>query len=239
MLDGDYYLMNAEFDSDMLHKGNGGGRDSLLRPLPDDDPTDNKVRMVYTWSELGAGLSGARVRLRLTNFYEQLDYDWEEHDWNKEYLCYGQWDFGWMTVNFADNVRHIPLEEDLPIEGGDGLLLVDEVAVSPLGVTFHFANKPWYVDWCEQWFDPMLEETVSILDVDGNPLPVYCDRSGQDVDAGKAYRDYGEAGIYAGWTCYYRFGQRQTDYPRKGNFMVVDVSRIAALKVGGVTVPLQ
>ena len=69
VLDGDYYLMNAEFDSDMLHKGNGGGRDSLLRPLPDDDPTDNKVRMVYTWSELGAGLSGARVRLRLTNFY--------------------------------------------------------------------------------------------------------------------------------------------------------------------------
>ena len=239
VLDGDYYLMNAEFDSDMLHKGNGGGRDSLLRPLPDDDPTDNKVRMVYTWSELGAGLSGARVRLRLTNFYEQLDYDWEEHDWNKEYLCYGQWDFGWMTVNFADNVRHIPLEEDLPIEGGDGLLLVDEVAVSPLGVTFHFANKPWYVDWCEQWFDPMLEETVSVLDVDGNPLPVYCDRSGQDVDAGKAYRDYGKVGIYAGWTCYYRFGQRQTDYPRKGNFMVVDVSRIAALNVGGVTVPLQ
>lgn len=133
VLDGDYYLMNAEFDSDMLHKGNGGGRDSLLRPLPDDDPTDNKVRMVYAWSELGAGLSGARVRLRLTNFYEQLDYDWEAHDWNKEYLCYGQWDFGWMTVNFADNVRHIPLEEDLPIEGGDGLLLVDEVAVSPLG----------------------------------------------------------------------------------------------------------
>ena len=85
----------------------------------------------------------------------------------------------------------------------------------------------------------MLEETVSVLDVDGNPLPVYCHRSGQDMDAGKAYRDYGEGAMYAGWTCYYRFGEQHTGYPRKENFMVVDVSRIAALKVGGVTVPLQ
>ena len=52
--------VNAEFDSNMLSKGNGGGRDHFLRPLPDNDPTDNKIRMVYAWSELGAGLSGAK-----------------------------------------------------------------------------------------------------------------------------------------------------------------------------------
>lgn len=239
VLDGDYYLMDAEFDSDMLHKGNGGGRDSLLRPLPDDDPADNRVRMVYEWSELGAGLSGARVRLRLTNFYEQLDYNWEENDWNKEYLSRGQWDFGWMTADFADNVRHIPLAEDIPIEGGDGLLLVDEVVISPLGVSFSFANKPWSVDWCDAWFYPMLEETVAVLDADGNPLPIYCSRSGQDIDAGKPYRDYGEAAIYAGWTCYYRFGEQQTGCPSRESFMVVDLERIAALTVGGTTIPLQ
>ena len=239
VLDGDYYLMNAEFDSNMLHKGNGGGWDSLLRPLPDNDPTDNKVRMVYEWSALGAGLSGAKVRLRLTNFFEQFDYNWEERDWNKEYLSDGQWDFGWMTVDFADNVKHIPLEEDIPIEGGDGLLLVDEIAVSPLGVTFHFANKPWSVDWCEQWFYPMLKETVAVLDAEGDPLPIYCARSGQDVDAGKAHRDYGKGAMYAGWTCYYRFGEKCTDDPRRESFTVIDLDRIAALNVGGVTIPLR
>lgn len=239
VLDGDYYLMNAEFDSNMLHKGNGGGWDSLLRPLPDGNPTDNKVRMVYEWSALGAGLSGAKVRLRLTNFYEQLDYNWGKHDWNKEYLSDGEWDFGWMTADFADNVRHISLTEDIPIEGGDGLLLVDEVVVSPLGVTFSFANKPWSVDWCDEWFYPMLEETVAVLDEDGNSLPIYCSRSGQDVDAGRAYRDYGEDAMYAGWTCYYRFGEQSTDYPRKESFTVIDLDRIAELTVGGVTIPLK
>ena len=240
VLDGAYYLMNAEFDSNMLSKGNGGGRDHFLRPLPDNAPTDNKIRMVYAWSELGAGLSGAKVRLKLTNFYEQLDYDWEAHDWNKEYLSCGQWDFGWMTADYADNVKHIPLEEDIPLEGGDGLLLVDEIVVSPLGVTFHFANRPWSVDWCDEWFHPMLEETVTVLDTDGNPIPLYASRSGQDVDAGKAYRDYGENAIYAGWTCYYRFGEKPAlSYPSKETFTVIDMDRIAAFSVGGGTIPVR
>lgn len=240
VLDGGYYLMNAEFDSNMLSKGNGGGWDHFLRTLPDDDPTDNKVRMVYEWSALGAGLSGAKVRLKLANFYEQLDYNWEAHDWNKEYLSYGEWDFGWMTADYADNVKHIPLEEDIPIEGGDGLLLVDEIVVSPLGVTFHFANRPWSVDWCDGWFHSMLEETVTVLDTDGNPLPLYASRSGQDIDAGKAYRSYGENAIYAGWTCYYRFGEEPAlNYPTKETFMVVDMDRIASFSVGGVTIPVR
>lgn len=237
VLDGDYYLMNAEFDSNMLHKGNGGGWDSLLRPLPDDDPTDNKVRMVYEWYELGAGLSGARVRLKLSNFYEQFDYNWDEHDWNKEYLSNGEWDFGWMTADYTSTVKHIAIE-DIPIEGGDGLLLVDEVAVSPLGIRFSFANQRWGVDWVDTWFWPMVEETLSVRDVNGDPIPIYCSRSGQDIDAGKSYR--GE-GMYAGWTCYYRFGEKPdyTDNCRKENFALVDVDRVASLSVGGVTIPLQ
>lgn len=241
VLDGDYYLMNAEFDSNMLHKGNGGGWDSLLRPLPDDDPTDNRVRMVYGWSARGAGLSGAQVRLKLTNFYEEFNYNWEERDWNKEYLSEGTWDFGWMTVDFADNVRHIPLAEDIPIPGGDGLLLVDEVVVSPLGVTFHFANKPWSSDWYEDWFAPMLEETLAVLDTDGNPIPLNIVHSGQDMDAGKDYRDYGEGAIYAGWTCHCRFGLGP-DYAAehyRDDITVIDMDRIASLTVGGVTIPLQ
>ncbi|MBD5160611.1 MAG: hypothetical protein HDT14_01025 [Oscillibacter sp.] len=238
VLDGDYYLMNADFDSNMRYKGNGGGSDLLLRPLPDDDPTDNKVRMVYEWSEMGAGLSGARVRLKLTNFYEQFDYNWEEHDWNKEYLSYGEWDFGWMTANYTNTVKHIPLEEDIPIEGGDGLMLVDEIVVSPLGISFSFANQSWLVDWVEDWFQPMLEESLAILDIDGNPIPLYYSRAGQDINAGKAYR--GE-GMYAGWTCYYRFGEAPdyTDSHRKESFTVVDIDRIASMSVGGVTIPVR
>lgn len=241
VLDGEYYLMNAEFDSNMLHAGNGGGRDLLLRPLPDDDPTDNKVRMVYRWNELGAGLNGARVRLRLTDFYEEFDYNWEEQDWNKEYLSHGEWDFGWMTVNYANTVKHIPLEEDIPIEGGDGLLLVDEVVVSPLGISFSFANQSWGVDWCENWFYPMLRETVAVLDADGDPVPIYCSRSGQDINAGKAYRDYGEKAIYAGWTCYYRFGEKPdyTDIHRRESFTVVDVDSLTAISICGVMIPLK
>lgn len=237
VLDGDYYLMNAEFDSNMRYKGNGGGEDHLLRPLPDDDPSDNKVRMVYGWSEMGAGLSGAQVRLKLTNFFEQFDYNWDEHDWNKEYLSYGEWDFGWMTADYTNTVRHIPVE-DTPVEGGDGLMLVDEVIVSPLGISFSFANRPWYSDWCEEWFYPMLEETLTVWDVDGNPVPIYYSRAGQDINAGKAYR--GE-GLYAGWTCYYRFGEEPdySDNHRKETFTVVDVDRIAAVTVGGITIPVQ
>ena len=237
VLDGDYYLMNADFDSNMLHKGNGGGWDNLLRPLPDSDPTDNKIRMVYEWSAMGAGLSGARVRLKLNNFFEQFDYNWDEHDWNKEYLSCGEWDFGWMTADFTSTVRHIPIK-DTPIEGGDGLMLVDEVVVSPLGISFSFANQRWLVDWCEEWFDPMLENTLTVWDVDGNPLPLYYSRAGQDINAGKAYRG---DGMYAGWTCYYRFGEEPdyADNHRKENFTVVDIDQIASMSVGGVTVPLQ
>lgn len=238
VLDGDYYLMDAEFDSNMRSKGNGGGWDSLLRPLPDDDSTDNKVRMVYGWSEMGAGLSGARVRLKLNNFFEQFDYNWDEHDWNKEYLSYGEWDFGWMTADYTNSVKHIPLEEDILIEGGDGLLLADEVVASPLGVSFSFANQQWHLDWVEDWFIPMVEETLTVWDVDGNPIPLYCSRSGQDINAGKAYR--GE-GMYAGWTCYYRFGEEPdyTDQHRKENLTLVDMDRIASVSVGGVTIPVQ
>lgn len=238
VLDGDYYLMNAEFDSNMKHKGNGGGRDSLLRPLPDDDPTDNKVRMVYAWSELGAGLSGAQVRLKLNNFFEQFDYNWDERDWNKEYLSYGEWDFGWMTADYTNSVKHIPLAEDIPIEGGDGLLLVDEVVVSPLGVSVSFANKPWYVDWVDNWFIPMIEETFIVLDTDGNEIPLYSDRSGQDIYAGTAYRS---KDIYAGWTCYCRFGEKPdyADNHLTENFTLVDMNRIASVSVGGVTIPVQ
>lgn len=237
VLDGDYYLMDAEFDSNMRYKGNGGGADGLLRPLADDDPTDNKVRMVFQWSELGAGLSGARVRLKLTNFWEQFDYNWEEHDWNKEYLSHGEWDFGWMTADYTNAVRHIPVE-DTPIEGGDGLLLVDEVVVSPLGVRFSFANRPWSVDWCDNWYIPMVKETLTVLDTDGNEIPVYFSRSGQDIDAGKAYRN---DEIYAGWTWYVRFGQEpdHTDDHRKESLTLVDLDRIASVSVCGVMIPVK
>ena len=183
----------------------------------DDDPTDNKVRLLYDWSSRDGGANHLKLRLKLSDFHENHGYLYEERRWDREVLCEGEWDFGWMDIDYTDSTIH--LEPNVEIPGGDGLVLA-AVDISPVGVRFTYEGHEWLVDWVDNWFEPNVARNGRILDVDGNELANTED--GFTTFAG-----------YCSFTPYYDESREMA------RLNIVDLDRIGSIIVAGVEIPVN
>ena len=217
VLDEGLYAMWVDNDFDT------GGREErpysrggFAYSFEDDDPTDNKVRLRYDWSSTDGGANHVKLRLKLSDFHKNHGYLYEERNWDRETLCEGEWDFGWMDIDYTDSVIH--LEPNVEIPGGDGLVLT-AADVSPLGIRLYYEGHIWYVDWVDNWFVPNVAGTVRVLDVDGNDL-----LENREIES------------FAG---YYSFTPRYDSCREMARLNIVDLDRIGSIIVAGVEIPVQ
>ena len=180
------------------------------------DPTDHKVRLRYDWASSDGGANHVKLRLKLSDFHENHGYLYEERNWDRETLCEGEWDFGWMDIDYTDSTIH--LEPNVEIPGGDGLVLT-AADVSPLGIRLYYEGHIWYVDWVDNWFVPNVAGTVRVLDVDGNDL-----LENREIES------------FAG---YYSFTPRYDESREMARLNIVDLDRIGSIVVAGVEIPVQ
>lgn len=108
-------------------------------PLPDGDPADNRLPLMWLLYSSQPGVNGAAVRLRATD----LGHGWTFRAGGEdeyELDCGGTWDFGYVTVRYPDNILrldpHTPVRARL--DGPDGVreveAAVSEVHISPLAL---------------------------------------------------------------------------------------------------------
>ncbi len=217
VLDEGLYAMWVDNDFDT------GGREErpysyggFAYSFEDDDPTDNKVRLRYDWASSDGGANHVKLRLKLSDFHKNHGYLYEERNWDRETLCEGEWDFGWMDIDYTDSTIH--LEPNVEIPGGDGLVLT-AADVSPLGIRLYYEGHIWYVDWVDNWFVPNVAGTVRVLDVDGNDL-----LENREIES------------FAG---YYSFTPRYDESREMARLNIVDLDRIGSIVVAGVEIPVQ
>ena len=220
VLDGTGYemYMDNEYNKDF-----SGSSKGFLRVLPDDDPTDNKVRLLYDWYFSSGSINHLNMRVKLVDFIENHGYLEDEHNWDREIIQAGEWDFGWISIDFADTIiRLSPMLEIPGIEASNGgALVLDEIAVSPLGVYLQTNDPgPYPQEQVSQWGDEVAS-TLHALDTDGNEILLYADNF---MGVGSSYYSFTE----------------YVDYQKgPAQLNLVDLEKISAVSVAGITIPVR
>jgi len=217
-----------------------------IRPLPDDDPTDNRLPMMWLLYSSQPGVNGATVRLAVSG----LGHNWRYEAGRREQVydadCPGTWDFGYVTVRCPDSI--IRLEPDTPVNailpgpGADRAAVVSEIQISPLAlyvrlsgeelVLHHGTLRPQAGDavpgacWDAQ--------ELAAYDTDGNPIEM-----SPGMEIGRwANQNISRSRRLGGGGC---SGYNETDgyiwlvYGFNG---LMDVSRVAEVVVNGTAIPI-
>lgn len=153
-----------------------------IAPLPDEDPTDNKLPMMWLLYSSQPGVNGSTVQLKASN----LGHNWEIApglELKYDLDCAGTWDFGYVTLRYPDYIRR--LTPDAPVkvaiggpDGGRELdAAVSEIHISPLAlyvwisgedlILHHGAGEP---SPGESYYDCHDHQEVAAYDAEGQPI---------------------------------------------------------------------
>lgn len=228
VLDAEYYEIYADNDYDA--KGSHSLK-GFFYSLPDDDPTDGKIHMIHDWYARGGEANHQFMRLKLVDLTENRGYLWDEHNWDRPMVKEGEWDFGWIDIDYADNairlspMVELPCEADLTDTGVEKLIL-EEVVISPVGLYFRTNISLPYPVALEDWLEENMWFTVQLLDTDGNEIPLVNPRF------------YGLSGTYICFTDTTN-AMNTADFEGQARLDLVDLDRVASVSVCGVTIPLK
>lgn len=218
-------------------------------PLPDEDPTDNRLPLMWLLYSSQPGVNGATVRLKLSDLGHHWDYD---RDRGERYAldCGGTWDFGYVTVDYPDST--LRLEPNTPVkvslEGAGGVRELDaaisQIHISPLAlyvwtsgqelILHHGPEKP---QPDETYYDCHSLQEVQAFDRNGSPIPL-----SPGVDAGN-WNNYAGTVLRSSRTgsggC--------SGYSEKEGYIwqtfgfqgLMDVNRVAKIVVNGVEIAVQ
>ena len=224
VLDAEYYEIYADNEYHAESSYTEGG---FFYSLPDGDPTDNKIHMIYDWYTTGGEANHVTMRLKLVNLTENRGYNWDERNWDCPMVKEGEWNFGWIDIDYADNAIRLEPMVEIPDSGLEDGLVLSEVVISPVGLYLHFDGpEPYYAKWVDTWFEPNVYDTIQLWDVDGNEI--YLSRA----------IFYGPAGTYRSFTdSTNAMNTASCDKPAQLN--LVDLDRIGAVSVAGITIPVR
>lgn len=225
VLDAEYYEIYV--DNEYYAEGSKSLR-GFCYSLPDGDPTDNKIHMIYDWSTCEGESNHLSMRLKLVNLTENRGYNWDERNWDRPMVKEGEWDFGWIDIDYADNAIRLEPMVEIPGSGLEGGLVLSEVVISPVGLYIRFDGpEPYYVDWCDNWFMPNVYDTIQLFDVDGSEI--YLSRYGLF---------YGPSGTYISFTDGDN-AMNTADCDKPAQLNLVDLDRIGAVSVAGIMIPIR
>ena len=201
-----------------------------VMPLPDEDPTDNKLPLMWLLYSSQPGVNGSAVRLTVSDLGHRWD-DGEAYQLD----CGGTWDLGAVTVRYPDSVLRLtpgtPVE--VPLEGPGGVRTLDaqvsRVEISPLAlnvwisgedlVLHHGPDRP---QPSETFYFCDSTQEVLAFDADGQPIAM---RAGMEGMGGGGCSGYSESEGYIWLSC--GFGG------------LMDVNRVAKIVVNGVEIPVR
>lgn len=136
----------------------------------------------------------------------------------------GMWDFGWLDIDYADNVLRLAPMAELPFPYEK--LVLEEVVISPVGVYFRTnISNPYPVEYGD-WYWENIPDSVRLLDVDGNEI------------FAKGHPFAGLGGAYFSFSNHTN-AMNTADTEGPAELVVVDLDRIAAVEVAGVVIPVQ
>ena len=221
VLDGTNYEVHVDNEYDHSVPGTTKG---FFYALPDDDPTDNKIRLLYNWYTTEGESNHVRMRFTLVDLVENHGYDWDARNWNREPVKEGAWDFGWIDIDYADNALRLAPMVELPCE--EEHLVLEEVVISPVGLYLRTnISTPYPVDFGD-WYREDILTTVRLLDMGGNMTQA------ADFFFG------GPGGAYFSFTNHTN-AMNNANGEGLAELRVVDLDRIASLEVASVVIPVR
>lgn len=226
VLDAEHYEIYVDKDYDrQAVSGTSGG---FCYSLPDDDPTDNKIRLIYDWYTTGGESNHVRMHFRLTDLVENHGYNWNERNWARPMVKEGTWDFGWIDIDYADNILRLSPMLELPCEVEDVTdhLVLEELVISPVGLYLRTnVSTPYPISFGD-WYEDFILPTIRLLDIDGNEISIGSNLFGGLDGAYFSFTNHTNAMNSAG-----------TEDPAE--LVVVDLERLASVSIAGMTIPLQ
>lgn len=221
VLDAEYYEIYVDNEYD--RQGVPGTTKGFCYSLPDDDPTDNKIRLIYDWYTTEGESNHVRMRFTLMDLVENHGYNWDARNWNRETVKEGAWDFGWIDIDYADNALRLAPMAELPFPYEK--LVLEEVVISPVGLYLRTNISTPYPIAYGDWFREEMSPTIRLLDVDGSEIFVYAHFSG----LGGAYFSFSN----------HTNAMNSANGEGLAELRVVDLERLASVSVAGVEIPLQ
>lgn len=212
-------------DNEYGRQGVSGTLKGFCYSLPDSDPTDNRIRLIYDWYTTGGESNHVQMRVKLTDLVENRGYLWEEQNWDRPMVKEGVWDFGWIDISYADNAIHLAPMLELPCEEAE--IVLEEVVLSPVGIYLRTNITTPYPIALGDWFQQNILSTVRLRDVDGNEIPF------ED-----GYLFGGLSGTYFSFTNHIHF-MNNAGAEGPVELRVVDLERIASVSVIGVEIPVH
>lgn len=224
VLDGTNYEIEVDNEYD---KNYGGSSMGFAYALPDDDPTDNVIRLVYHWYTTNGVTNHLNMRLMLHDLVENYGYLKEEHKWDRQLVQGGEWDFGWIPIDYEDNAIRLAPMLEVQDTGLEENLVLSEIVISPVGLYIAFDGpEPYHIDWLADWYEPNVGDTVQLWDVDGNEIPF-----GQKFF-------YGPSGTYFSFTNTSN-AMNNSNSEGLAELNLIDLEQVGALTVAGFTIPVQ
>ena len=206
--------------------------------VEDDDPTDNQISFLFSWSYYSPekSLNGQTLEFTLGELYHDVGWNGgTEYSIEKIYDCSETWAFR-TTLNYPDHI--IRLEPDVTVHTLGVDAKVAEVTVSPISVYvlladsslgLHHQNPPR-----NAYGDPACTEyqEITLYTKDGTAIPLTNDspESGCDEGTWIMPADW-EADPSGGERSWLRF-IRRPDTP-------LDVEDLASISICGVEIPLE
>lgn len=223
VLDAEYYEIYMD---NAYGKDYSGTSKGFLYSLPDADPTDNKIQLIYDWYTTNGVSNHLNMKLRLVDLTENHGYDWDERNWDRRMVKEGSWDFGWISVDYADSAIRLAPMVEIPDAGLDSALVLSEIVISPVGLYLRFDGpEPYRVDWFDSWFTPNVCDTIQVLDADGNEIflddPTF----------------YGPGGTYRCFTDTTN-AMNSAGCTEPAQLNLIDPDRIGSVSVAGIMIPV-
>ncbi len=215
-------------------------------PLPDDDPTDNKLPMMWLLYSSQPGVNGSTVQLKASN----LGHNWEiapglERKYDLD--CAGTWDFGYVTLRYPDYIRR--LTPDTPVkavisgpDGGQELdAAVSEIHISPLALYVWISSEDLRLHHGAEasgaaYYDCHEHQEVAAYDAEGQPIAMSCglETAAWSSQSGKIAKSRS----LGGGGCSGYNGDEGYIWLVFGFHGLTDVNQVATVSVNGVDIPV-
>lgn len=206
--------------------------------VEDDDPTDNQISFLFSWSYYSPekSLNGQTLEFTLGELYHDVGWNGgTEYSIEKIYDCNETWSFR-TTLNYPDHI--IRLEPDVTVHTLGVDAKVAEVTVSPISVYVlladssllgHHHNPPRNSEGypaCTEY------QEITLYTKDGTAIPLTDDspESGCDENTWPLPPDWeaDPSGAEMGWLRFIR----RPDTP-------LDMENLASISICGVEIPLE
>lgn len=167
-----------------------------LGPLPDQDPTDNRLDFMLRARAHEGSFNGQAMKLSVRTLQHPSQWNEAEQRWEYVTDCAQTWDFGRMTVSYPDST--IRLTPDLPVTTLDVEATITRVEISPIGVYVRIegdalqGHHSWVpMNAPDGYYGCIEYQEITLYDKDGNAIVPYDDLSGSGCSGGEGDHEPG------------------------------------------------